>query len=99
MKASSIVEGSFSAFERVLHGVTRTYVGVVQCHMIKYGMQTCEEKQASIRAKMLAFDEEIASSRTHAERECSKIFFLMSSQMNLSQTMLEEKTTLVCTMW
>ena len=74
MKASSILEGSFYAFERALHGFPRTYVGVVQCHMIKYGMKTCEEKQAAIRDKMIAFDEEISSSRTHAERECAKIF-------------------------
>ena len=74
VKASSIVEGSFYAFECALHGFPRTYVGVVQCHMIKDGMKTYEEKQAAIRDKMIAFDEEISSSRTHAERECGKIF-------------------------
>ena len=37
-------------------------------------MKIVEEKQLVVRDKMLAFDEKIASSRTHAERECGKIF-------------------------
>ena len=50
MKASSVVEGSFSAFHRALDSTPRSYVGVIQAHVRKDKDKTDQEVKRFVKA-------------------------------------------------
>lgn len=72
MEASSVVEGSFSAFHRHLGGQVHSFTGVVQQHLQKDEDKTAEERRQRIKARVAVYDDTIQGMRTKAAQECSK---------------------------
>ncbi len=73
MEASSVVEGSFSAFHRHLGGEPRSFVGVVQQHIQKDKDKIGQEKKLLAKSKVRLYDSSLKQMRTHAVNECAKI--------------------------
>ena len=59
MEASSVVEGSFSAFQRHLAGQVHSFTGVVQQHIQKDQDKISEERKRRVKASVAVFDESI----------------------------------------
>jgi hypothetical protein len=71
MEASSVVEGSFSAFQRHLAGQVHSFTGVVQQHIQKDQDKISEERKRRVKASVAVFDESIQGLRTKAAQECA----------------------------
>ena len=72
MEASSVVEGSFSAFHRHLGGQVHSFTGVVQQHLQKDNDKTSEERKQRVKASVAVYDNAVQGMRTKAAQECSK---------------------------
>ena len=88
MEASSIVEGSFSAFHRFLDGIPHSFAGTVQQHVKKDNDKHAEERRDFVRANLLPFDEKVRDERSDAANECSD-FFSHKITDRFSETNLE----------
>ncbi len=71
MEASSVVEGSFSAFQRHLGGQVHSFTGVVQQHLQKDEDKTSEERKQRVKARVAVYDDDVQGMRTKAAQECS----------------------------
>ena len=71
MEASSVVEGSFSAFQRHLGGQVHSFTGVVQQHLQKDEDKTYEERKQRVKARVAVYDDDVQGMRTKAAQECS----------------------------
>lgn len=72
MEASSPIEGSFSAFKRVLGDEPKTFAGVVQQHVRKDLDKHAEKRKRVVNSKVQAHDNSVAERRTDAVNECAK---------------------------
>lgn len=73
-EASSPVEGSFSAFQRALGCIPRSFAGVVQQHIIKDNEKTAEERSRLVKFKILAQDVDLRARRSDAVNACADVF-------------------------
>ncbi|KAL7535172.1 hypothetical protein ACHAXR_006319, partial [Thalassiosira sp. AJA248-18] len=73
-EASSPVEGSFSAFQRALGNVPRSFVGVVQEHVKKDIQKNTEERRRVINLQIRAQDVELIAQRRDAANDNSGSF-------------------------
>ena len=74
MEASSVVEGSFSAFQRALGHEPRSFVGVIQQHVKKDKEKHAEEKALFLRDQVRQHDVSLAATRSDPVNACAKIF-------------------------
>lgn len=73
MQASSVVEGSFGAFQRGLDSIPRSFVGVIQAHVKKDRNKTIEEKSRIVNAQIRLCDPLVSSRRNDAANACAKV--------------------------
>jgi len=74
MDASSIVEGSFSAFRRFLGGIPYSFAGTVQQHVEKDEDKHAEEHRDFARSNLILYNEQVRADRTDAANECAQVF-------------------------
>jgi len=74
MEASSIVEVSFSAFQRFVGSVPRSFAGGVQQHVKKDQEKLNEELALFVKSQLLPFDENTCNERTDAANKCATIY-------------------------
>ena len=73
MKASSVVEESFSAFQRGLGSIPRSFVGVIQANVKKDRNKTIEEKTRIVNADIHLCDPDVAAQRNDGANACAKV--------------------------
>jgi len=74
MEASSIVEGSFSAFHRFLGGIPHSFAGTVQQHVKKDEDKHAEERRDFVKSNLRPYDEQVRADRTDAANDCAQFF-------------------------
>ena len=74
MEASSIVEGSFSAFCDFLGGIPHSFAGMVQQHVKKDKDKHAEERRDFIKSNLIPYDEQVRADCTDAGNECAQVF-------------------------
>ena len=73
MQASSVVEGSFSAFQRGLNAIPRSFVGVIQAHVRKDRSKTIEETSRVVNEQIRLCDPSVSAARNDAANACAKV--------------------------
>ena len=73
-ESNSLVEGSFSAFQRFLGQELKSLTGVIQCHVQKDSDKTTEEKHTLVNLQMLCTNETLTDKQTDPANECAKIY-------------------------
>ena len=105
MEASSVVESSFSAFQRALGGVPTSFVGVVQQHVKKDNEKLEQERSRFINDQVRSHDHALQSTRSDAENECAMSFsnetvedFISTNHdaQNYAKTIVDESEYSVC---
>ena len=74
METSSVVEGSFSAFNRAFRGMPRSFVGVIQQHVKKDNEKLVEEQSSHIQDLMRAHNSSLQATRSVPMNMCAKVF-------------------------
>ena len=73
MQASSVVEGSFSAFHRALDSTPRSFVGVIQAHVKKDRDKTGQERSRNVTSNIQLHNPLIQEHRNDAAKACAKV--------------------------